>query len=140
MRIPWNSSYSVNVKEIDEQHKKLLEMINNLADITLSESKVPTDDERNKLENILNELIRYTEYHFSTEEDYFDEFDYENADSHKKEHKKFVEKIKEFMKRFRNKEASISFELINFLQDWLIDHIMGTDKKYTKCFNEHGLY
>ena len=62
-----------------------------------------------------------------------------NATQHIKEHNKFKGKIVELREKFKNNELEISFELIDFLEDWLLDHLMTQDQKYVKCFKEHGL-
>jgi hemerythrin-like metal-binding protein len=91
------------------------------------------------LGGILNELIEYAGYHFSTEEKYFILFNYEYADEHIGEHQKFVEKVTDLQKKYVDHEIEISFELIDFLEDWLLDHLLTTDQKYIKCFVSHGL-
>jgi hemerythrin-like metal-binding protein len=129
----WKEEYSVNVQEIDQQHKQLVKLIFKLFD---SINKLATKE---KLGSILDELIKYTGYHFNTEEKYFDLFNYENKEEHINEHRKFVEKVKDFQQKYLNHEVEISFELIDFLEDWLLNHLMDSDKKYVKCFMEHGL-
>ena len=129
----WKEEYSVQVKEIDDQHKKLMELISRLFD---SINKHSTKDE---LSVILNELTEYTGYHFSTEEKYFKEFNYENTEEHIKEHNDFVEKVVDFKKRYINNEIEVSFELIDFLEDWLLGHLIESDQKYVECFKSNGL-
>ena len=111
--IKWNDSFSVNVAEIDQQHQKLVSMING--------------------------LISYTATHFKTEERYFTQFGYPETDSHKKEHAAFVQKVSDFKDGFEEGKLSLSIEVMNFLSDWLQNHIKGTDKKYSQFFNEKGL-
>ncbi|WP_298684569.1 bacteriohemerythrin [uncultured Methanomethylovorans sp.] len=84
--ITWSEKYSMNIKEIDDQHKKLVEMINELHD-TMKQAK---SKETSLI--VINELVAYTQYHFSTEEKYMKQFGYSDHVSHKKEHEKFVYK------------------------------------------------
>jgi hemerythrin len=91
------------------------------------------------LGEILNNLISYTATHFKTEEKYFNLYSYPEKETHKVEHEKFVETVTKFKKEFDSGNATISIEVMNFLRDWLTKHINGEDKKYTKCFNDHGL-
>ncbi len=133
MAIKWDEKYSVNVKEIDDQHKNFIEIMNKLY-AAVNEMRTKED-----LKNILNELTEYADKHFTTEEKYFDEFHYELADEHKQKHKELKEKIIEFQKKFGEKNE-ISLELSDFLENWLVDHLDNQDKKYTECFNKNGLY
>jgi hemerythrin len=131
--IKWDDSLSVNVAKIDQQHQKLILMINDLhGAMKLGKGK-------DVLGEIVNGLISYTTIHFKTEEDYFIHFGYPQTDSHKKEHIVFVQKVAEFKDGFEKGKLSLSIEVLNFLSDWLQNHIKGTDKKYSQFFNEKGL-
>ncbi len=129
----WDSKLSVNVEEIDAQHKKLVQMINELNDAM--------KDRKSKeiLNNIIHGLIEYTGSHFLTEEKYFDEFEYPEASVHKKEHNDFVKKVSKFENDFNEGRLLLSIDIMEFLKDWLVNHIQGSDKKYTTLFNENGL-
>ena len=131
--INWNDSFSVNVAKIDQQHQKLVSMINELND-AMKQGKG-----KDVLGKIINGLISYTANHFKTEEMYFEQFGYSETDSHKKEHSVFVQKVSEFKDGFEKGKLSLSIEVMNFLSDWLQNHIKGTDKKYSQFFNEKGL-
>jgi hemerythrin len=131
--IEWKQEYSIGVKIIDEQHQKFFSLINDL-NIAISERQF-----ENKIIPVLDALIEYTDYHFKTEEKYFDEFSYEFADEHRAQHDGFEKKIKQLVGEFKNKEIEISFDLIDYMEDWLIEHIAGEDRKYIKCFKENGL-
>jgi len=130
--IKWDGSLSVNVAEIDEQHKKLIGMINVFYDNI-------RDKKEDALGTLLNSLIDYTKYHFSTEEQYMDKFNYQNTDSHKKAHRLFTEKVLDVKKRFDSGQIVLTFEITNYLKDWIVDHVMRTDKRYARCFNDNGL-
>jgi hemerythrin len=129
----WKEEYSVKVQEIDRQHKQIVRLIRELFD---SINKGAT---KKILGDILDKLVKYSGFHFATEEKYFDLFNYEDKEHHVQEHRKFTEKVLDFQKKYLNHEIEISFELIDFLEDWLLDHIIEADQKYIKCFTEHGL-
>ncbi len=129
----WNDSLSVNVAEIDQQHKRLIAMINELDDA------MKIGKGKDSLGKIVNSLIAYTGTHFKTEEKYFTQFGYPDTDSHKKEHAAFVQKVVEFKDGFEKKKLTLTIDVMSFLSGWLKNHIMGTDKKYTPFFNEKGL-
>jgi hemerythrin len=129
----WNESLSVNVAEIDLQHKKLIDMINELN----NGMKVGKGQE--VLGKIVGELVSYSVTHFQTEERYFDQFGYPETDAHKKEHAAFSEKAMEIKNKFETRSLMLSIEVMDFLSDWLKKHIMGSDKKYAAFFNANGL-
>lgn len=133
MPIPWTNELSVGVKEIDEQHKIFLNILNELCDILANAKPIP------EIVDILRQLTAYANFHFATEEKYFDKFHYELAAEHKEEHKKLLARVMEFNKRFEIEGEAILPELLDFLEDWLVDHLSEQDKKYMKCFSEHGL-
>jgi len=134
MPIPWSKKISVNVKEIDDQHKHFLGILNNLYD-AIYKIKL-----KEKLGELLNELSDYTDIHFATEEKYFDQFHYDLADEHKKEHNQLKAKVAQFNERFKTEGEDVAAELVDFLEDWLLDHLENQDKKYSKFFNEQGLF
>lgn len=132
--IEWtDKDFSVKVSEIDEQHKKLVELINQLF-AAFKEGKA-----KKQIKDILKALVDYTIYHFGTEEKYFKEFDFENTDKHVEEHKKFAGQVAQFQEDFIAGKVSVTYDLMNFLKDWLINHIQKTDRNYTDCFNKNGL-
>ena len=131
--ITWNDKYSVNINEIDGQHQKLVRIINLLHD-SMKEGKG-----RDVVGKVLNDLVNYTIFHFSYEEKLFDKYNYPENQIHKLEHENLVEKVKMFVQDFEKGKGVLPFEVMNFLQDWLLKHISGTDKKYSAFFNSKGL-
>ncbi len=129
----WDSSYSVRVKEIDNQHKRMIDYIN------LLEVSTKEDDPKELIAGILKGLTVYTIEHFTTEEDYFKEFNYGKADEHIAEHKELVKQLNEYVIQFETGENFDADHFMSFLKDWLIDHIMSADKDYMHCFSENGL-
>lgn len=132
MKIIWQPSYSVGVKLIDAQHKKLFSILNNLQDGI-------NDSNPAVLENIIFDLKAYVKFHFGQEEEYFKKFNYEDAPDHLKQHHFYIEKINELHGRYLKNEANVADDILTFLNDWILNHIQIIDKKYTKCFNDNGL-
>jgi hemerythrin len=132
--LEWKDEYSVNVKEIDEQHKTFVKILDDLFtafyDLKLKE----------QLGKIFDQLTAFTEYHFSTEEKYFIAFAYEETSKHAAEHTRIKVELQKFRDRYDKGEKDVIPGLFDFLEAWLIDHLDTYDKKYTKCFNEHGLH
>ena len=130
--IKWSDEYSVGLKEIDEQHKKLIAIINKLY-------QAFTDRVENEvLGEILNDMAEYTDYHFKTEELYFLRFNYPDKEEHIKKHKIYVDKIKSFKEDFE-KERKITYSVMNFLSKWIVEHIQGTDPDYVPLFKKNGV-
>ncbi len=131
--ITWSDKYSMNIKDIDAQHQQLVKMINELHDAMLNaKSKQITLD-------IITKMAAYTQNHFTTEENYMKKYGYPQYAAHKKEHEKFIEQVGNFKKDYESGKAGLSYELMNFLRDWLVNHIESTDKKYAPFFNSKGL-
>ena len=107
--------------------------INKLVDILTG---IPVKEEVDK---IVQSLVEYKKYHFSTEEKYFDEFNYPDKENHKAKHREFNQKLEVLVKDYGNDSITFAFKLIDFLEDWLINHLMVEDQKYVACFHEHGL-
>ncbi len=134
MLINWTPVLSVNIEQIDGEHKKLVDMINGLNDA------MKTGKSKERLGWLLNELVGYAGVHFGTEETLMDRHAYPSAVLHKLEHKKFVGQVGEFKKLFDSGKAMLSMEVMSFLSDWLKNHIMKTDKQYGPFFNGKGVH
>jgi hemerythrin len=130
----WSDALSVNIKEIDDQHKKLVSMINLLHNAMLK------GEGKTIIAPILAELAAYTVYHFNTEEGYMEKHSYPSLQTHRLEHQRFVQKVGDFKSSYDEGKIGLSSEVMHFLADWLKDHIMGTDKKFGPYFNSKGLY
>lgn len=127
----------MNVKQIDLQHQEILESMHFIYDSLMS--KKSPDIINKELEVLMN----HANAHFLTEEMYFKEFNYDGAAEHIEAHNKLRRDAGDFVikiKQVNGDTYEIVFELIDFLENWLVDHLETLDKKYTKCFNEHGLY
>ena len=129
----WLEEYSVKVKEIDDQHKKLIDMINELYQA----SKEYRGQDVQKA--VIDKILDYATTHFETEENYMRMFKFPGYEEHKSEHEKFTAKALDLQKRSREEGFILSLEILKFLRDWLADHLIGTDKKYVDFFQEHGL-
>lgn len=131
--IDWNSSYSVNVKEIDDQHKKLIDLINKLYD------EMKSGHGKEALSGVLKELVDYTKYHFQAEEKLLSKNNYPNFAAHKKEHEELTKKVEEINEKIASGKMVISSNVLTFLKDWLNNHILVEDKGYSKYLNEKGV-
>lgn len=132
-RLAWNNKYNVGIAEIDEEHRKLVDLIEQLGE------SMENGDTKEKVSGILNELANYTIYHFTTEETLFARHSYPEASAHKSEHKGFVDKVIEFRNKFDGGSDVVSEEILGFLYKWLINHINVSDKKYAAYFADKGV-
>ncbi|MBP7811790.1 MAG: hemerythrin family protein [Candidatus Moranbacteria bacterium] len=131
--LEWEERYSVGVALIDQQHQQMFRMINDLADIIHG---VP---DAKRVTELLAAIVLYKRAHFATEEEYFKQFNYEGAAEHITEHRKFDEALTGLTEKHAGDTFGLAFELIDFLEDWLIQHLLNTDQKYKECFLAHGL-
>jgi hemerythrin-like metal-binding protein len=112
--------------DIDAQHRRLVELVNELDDA------MRAGHGRDVVGGVLDELIRYTVYHFAFEEKLMDQYAIATASAHKTEHKKLVADVNAFKARFDKGSAAVTTELMTFLRSWLSDHILKTDKALAK--------
>ncbi|HEX8964288.1 MAG TPA: bacteriohemerythrin [Rhodocyclaceae bacterium] len=131
--ISWSPMLSTGVQEIDDQHKKLIDLVNKLNDA------MHAGQGKEALGSVLGELVKYTVYHFGTEERLMGQHKYAESAAHMAEHKKLIQDVSAFKTKFDGGNAMISTELMNFLRDWLSKHIMQTDKKFGKALNTAGV-
>jgi len=131
--LTWNDSYSVKVKQLDDQHKKLIDLINQLYDAM----KVGKGSE--VIGPVLKSLITYTQTHFSTEEQLMKLHGYPDYDAHKNEHNQLVAQVSDIKKGMDAGKMPLTQNVMNFLRDWLIKHIQGDDKKYGPFLNNMGV-
>ena len=123
----------MTIDEIDQQHQKLVALINELDQAQRQEKG------KDILGTIISGLIRYTHEHFEKEEIYFDRFGYPDAASHKKEHTEFTARISEFITDFQKKKPRLSRDVVMFLCTWLQKHIKDSDMKYVSFFKKNGV-
>lgn len=130
----WKDAYSVGVDEIDDQHRNLVEMVNQLYDHLNEDSSM-----RLYIEVFLERLVSYVDYHFACEERAMQESHFPDYDGHLKIHNALRAQVMEFKQKFVNNEADVSESLMEFLKDWLLNHIGGMDQKLGAHLKDNGL-
>ncbi len=131
--IEWKDNYSVGIEILDEQHQGLVKLINDLHEaMKIGKAKETLND-------ILNKLIEYTATHFKTEEAFFERYDFPQSKVHIEEHQKFVENVLSFKEDFDKGRIMVTFEVMDFLKSWLINHILGSDKEYKDFLLSKGV-
>jgi len=131
--VEWSDDFSVKVSLMDDEHKVLFDLINDLN------SAMMDGQSSREIGKILDSLIDYTEYHFNHEEEMLKKISYPNISEQEKYHKLFVNKMKEFKKEMESGEVLLSVKIIDFLKDWLVSHIVNIDTKYSGFTNERGI-
>jgi hemerythrin-like metal-binding protein len=126
--IEWTADYSVGVKQFDEEHKQLIKFINTLNSSILAGGAHYT------MKEVLTSLVNYTKIHFRHEEDFMLIYDYPDKEKHKKEHDDLTKQVTEFYEEFLSGRSKITLSLLQFLRDWLVNHILGSDMKYKDFF------
>ena len=133
--IIWTDAYSVGVARIDEQHKKLIAMVNRL----IEDQKKLTDPEL--IAQLLTEMMDYAQEHFRTEEHLLAEYGYERKDQHEALHQGFIEQTMAFCGATTTIGPNIlSTALLEYLKTWWVEHILNKDMEYMEFFNARGVY
>ena len=133
-KIEWDDSLSVGVNLIDEQHKMLIQRLNDLAraiEMTQGEGGIV---------QTLDFLIEYTDFHFSAEEKYMAEHDYPGLDYQKKQHEEFKTSLKNLVDdyEYEGVTRALTTSVNVFLLNWLVNHIKGVDHKLGEFLQEKG--
>ena len=126
---PWTDEMLIGVEFQDREHKKLVQMINDLY------RAVKQGRTREKLGEILEGLALYTVEHFGNEEEAMDKYGYPDSVDHKAQHAALIENVHNFVTEFNAGDSEIGPELMGFLRTWLADHILQTDKQMAKWLN-----
>lgn len=117
----WDKSMSVEIKEIDEDHRKLLDLFN-VLNHALAEGEA-----KNYIEAVLEELISFTIWHFRHEERLMLKYGYDDIDEHKVEHAQLIESARTLQVKLMQQDKLLSEEDVVFLEQWLSGHILGAD-------------
>lgn len=129
----WKESYSVKVQAMDNHHKKLFELVDELC------TAMSQGHGKDVAGDILQRLIDYTVHHFGAEEKLMEKYGYPELAAHRVEHKALTDKVLAFKKEFDANTGSITPQLLTFLQHWLKNHIQTVDQRYSGFLNSHGV-
>lgn len=131
MDLNWREVYETGIPEIDEQHKKLFNL---LADIC----SVPMHKKGAKLKESMEQIFEYAKNHFKTEEEYWAKIQLPKnmVEHHKKEHTKYSKHINDMLKYFSD-GLFLSMTMTDFLKNWIIDHVLGEDQEYAQWAREN---
>jgi hemerythrin len=130
----WTEEMSVKVKVFDDDHKTLIDLLNELNE------GIETSRARAALEGVIEKLSSYTRVHFAREERMFDQTGYPGGAAHKAEHTLLARRVMNLQSRFESGQTrELGMETMAFLKSWLTDHIMGSDQRYGPHLNGKGI-
>ncbi len=129
----WTESYSVNVAALDEQHRRLFDIVNEL------DRALRAGEGGAALKAVLQKLTNYAAEHFATEESLMAQHSFPGLASHRRYHEEFREKLAEFLDAHRAAKAGAPVEVLLFMQGWLKQHLLKTDKQYSDFLNARGV-
>ena len=131
--VEWSDGLSVKIGKFDDEHKKLIALINKLYD-AMSQGQG-----HKVLEAMLVELTDYTKNHFKREEEAMTKHNYPAYAEHKKAHEEFVKTINETQEQYEKGTITLTVPTLNFLTSWVKNHIMKMDSGYSEFFTKVGL-
>ncbi len=126
----WDEKYCIGIEEIDEQHRYLVQLVNELYDAMYA------GQGREILEKVLASLIRYTQIHFQTEEHFMKTHVYPAYAEHKQIHEKMAARVLDLQNAFHKGEIANPVQISNFLKAWLVKHILKTDRKFADFYQQ----
>ncbi|NLW22513.1 MAG: hemerythrin family protein [Tissierellia bacterium] len=134
----WKDEFSVNIKSVDEQHKEIFRIGNDLYDIISIRDGVDRYDE---IMDALNRLRDYAVYHFDYEEKLMEENGYPKLEQHKRQHEAFIAKVNAIdQEAVDESQRKVGMDLIVFVANWIENHILKTDMEYKEFLNKKGIY
>lgn len=128
----WDDKFLTNVERFDIHHKKLVDLLNQLY-IDAKEN-LDMENRRELAEKSLRELIDYTYYHLSAEEELMNKYYYPEYTAHKKEHDQLRESVDAMIAKCKEGKLNVILPILITVQKWLVNHVLVTDKMYSSFF------
>lgn len=132
-KIIWDEGFSVGVRELDEQHKRIVTIVNTLID--MNDTKVDSEI----ISDTLTKMNQYASDHFKTEEQYMLDYGYPEYLSQKKQHQEFKKKTVDFCVGTMVHNVAVPTEMFTYLKSWWTNHILQEDMKYKEFFRAKGV-
>jgi len=137
MSFKWKDRYLLGIEEIDNQHRKLFEIGRKAYDIAVLNDSYDHYDE---IMEIIDELLNYAEYHFKYEENLINSYNFDGLGQQRQEHEFYVKRIKDILsKDIDSDQQQATLEIVDFLSEWISNHILFSDRKYAIYFKEKGI-
>ncbi len=130
----WRDSFSIHVAKMDGHHKRLIDIANTIME------HLHNGSEREAISNAFDALVDYTRYHFAAEEKLMVLYSYSGADGHSKRHSELIRQVIEYKERVLGGDLSAKAGFPNFMEHWLVRHVLDEDRKYGAFLNDKGVY
>ena len=127
------AKHAIGIEKIDDQHQHLHQLVSDLY------SSFIKNEHKEKLLSYFDALLAYTKNHFKYEEELFEKFDYPKKYSHTEEHNEFVRTIENFRTDYTKGNKNLTFQLINYLNEWLEKHTFSSDRAYVNFMKSKGI-
>jgi hemerythrin len=127
--VEWHERYSTGIPKIDEQHKELLRLTNELYASCLNDKDA---EAKARFKSTIGAMVNYVSEHFSAEERLLQRIKYPAYAEHKREHDSFVKKVLEQVKDFSEGKSFVPNNFVRYLKDWILSHIAMSDKLYSE--------
>jgi hemerythrin len=124
--VAWDEKYSTGIQLIDDQHKELLKLTNDL----FSNCQEGDQSAGKAFRRVVHAAVDYVKYHFSAEEKIFENINYPLAAEHKRQHESFVKRVLEDAKSFEEGKSIVPINFAKFLREWILTHIAVHDKQF----------
>lgn len=131
--IAWSNDLSVGIQEIDLQHRRLIELFGEL------DKAINQGADKEFMAKALKELNAYVREHFTLEERWMSRHGYPGLAEHAARHETFIEKLLHFELDFLRGESGVSGEVLEYLEDWLKEHVSVQDQDYARFFLGKGI-
>lgn len=130
----WTEAYSVNIALLDEQHQKLFDTVNQL------DQALRAGEGNSKVQVVLDKLVEYALVHFAAEESLMQEHEFPGLPTHRTQHEMFRQKIAAYLKEHTAGKPGVPVSLLLFMQGWLKQHVLKTDKQYSAFLTARGVH
>ena len=139
-KIVWSKRYRVNVTKLDNQHRRIADLINGIND------RIQAREDSEGIVGGFTELIDFTKDHFATEEALMKKLGYPDLKKHRKEHKELVNLLRDVRKQFKREAKSlgdfdydVAKHWLTIHADWFSVHLVHSDKDFGAFLNKKGI-
>lgn len=130
----WTQVLSVNIAIFDEQHKKLIDTMNEL------DQALRKGEGKAALDPVLDKLVEYALVHFAAEESLMEQHEFPGLSTHRAQHEEFRRRLAEYLEAHKAGKPGVPVSLLFFMQEWLKNHLAKTDRLYSGFLNARGVY
>lgn len=135
--LKWDEKYETGVAQFDQEHQQLIQRLNDLYDDIFECETI--EQEQKLTADILKDLLEYVEEHFSGEEELMRLHQYPELEAHQRAHRQFSVEVEKLLQKHQGGELALSFPVFTFLKDWISNHVLVVDKRYSAFFNDKKL-